>query len=327
MRRRDFVALLGAAAAARPVTVHAQQQAAIPLVGFLVPDTPETSARRLAEFRKALNESGYVEGQNVAIEYHWAEGQYGRLPAMAAELVRRQAAVIVANTIPAAVAAKAASTTIPILFSVADDPVRVGLVASLARPGGNATGVNNFVAELGSKQLGVLRELVPTAKRIGLLANPANPNFETVTKGVSSGASTVGLQIDIVQASDSLEIEAAFETLLRNRADALVVGADPFFTSRRVQLAILAARHAIPAVYFLREFAESGGLISYGTSLTETFRQLGLYASLILKGTKPSELPVVQLTKFELVINRPTARVLGLSIPDALLATADEVIE
>jgi putative ABC transport system substrate-binding protein len=292
-----------------------------------LPDTPESSAYRLAEFRKTLSEAGYVEGQNVAIEYHWAEGRYDRLPAMAADLVRRQAALIVANTIPAAVAAKAATATIPILFSVADDPVRVGLVANLARPGGNATGVNNFVAEIGAKQLGVLHELVPTARRIGFLVNPANPNFETVTKGVISAASASGLQVDIVRASSSGEIEAAFNTLVSNRADALILGADPFFTSRRVQLVILATRYGIPTVYNLREFAEVGGLISYGTSLIETFKQLGTYAVHVLKGVQPSELPVVQLNKFELVINLPSARVLGVEIPPTLLATADEVIE
>jgi putative tryptophan/tyrosine transport system substrate-binding protein len=326
MKRREFITLLGSAAAAWPLAARAQQLAT-PLVGFLLPDTPESSASRLAEFRKTLSESGYIESQNVAIEYRWAEGRYDRLPAMAAELVRRQVAVIVANTITAAVAAKAATASIPIVFTVSDDPVRLGLVASLARPGGNATGVNNFVAELGPKQLGLLHEIVPKAGRIGLLVNPANANFETVTKDVISAASAMGLQIDIVRASDSHEIEVAFATLVRSRPDALLVGADPFFTSRRVQLVILATRLAIPTVYFLREFAEAGGLMSYGTSLTETFRQLGVYTSRILNGAKPSELPVVQLTKFELVINLPTARALGLDIPHTLLGAADAVIE
>jgi putative ABC transport system substrate-binding protein len=325
MRRRAFITLLGSAAA-WPLSVRAQQQA-MPVVGFLLPDTPDSSAPRIAEFRKSLSEAGYVEGQSVAIEYRWAEGRYDRLPAMAMELVRRQVAAIIANTIPAALAAKAATATIPIVFSVADDPVRLGLVASLARPGSNATGVNNSVAELGTKQFGLLRELVPKAGHIAILINPANANFEFLMKDVISTASAIGLQIDTVRASDSHEIEVAFATLVRSRADALLVGADPLFTSRRVQLAILAARHAIPAVYNLREFAEAGGLMSYGSSLREQSRLLGGYASQILKGAKPADLPVVQLNKFELVINRPTARVLGLEIPPTLLALADEVIE
>jgi putative ABC transport system substrate-binding protein len=298
----------------------------MPLIGFLLPDTPEASAPRIAEFRKRLSASDSVEGQNVAIEYRWAEGRYDRLPTIAAELVRRQATVIVTSTIPAAIAAKAATSTIPIVFNVAADPVEVGLVSSLARPGGNATGVNNFVAELGAKQLGLLHELVPSAKRIGLLANSTNANFEAVTKDVTAAAPAAGAQIDIVRASNSHEIEVAFATVSRNRADALVVGADPFFASRRVQLAILAMRYALPTVYNLREFAETGGLMSYGTSLAEAYRQLAVYTSRILKGANPSDLPVIQLAKFELVINLPTARALGLDIPSTLLTVADDVI-
>jgi ABC-type uncharacterized transport system substrate-binding protein len=297
------------------------------VVGYLDASSPGVSAPRVAVFRRSLAEAGYVEGRNVAIEYRWAEGQYDRLPALAEELVRRQVAVIVAGPIPAAVAAKAATATIPIVFFVAGDPVKLGLVAGLARPGGNATGMNNFVAELGAKLLGLLRELLPTAVRIGLMVNPTNPNVEGVTKDVTAAALATGVQIEVVRASDSREIEVAFATLVRNRADALVVGADSFFTSRRLQLATLATRHAIPAVYVGREFAEAGGLMSYGTSVPEVYRQLGDYTGRILKGAKPAELPVVQSTKFEFVINLPTARALGLEVPPTLLARADEVIE
>jgi putative ABC transport system substrate-binding protein len=263
----------------------------------------------------------------VTIEYRWAEGQYDRLPAMATELVQRQVAAIVAFPIPAAIAAKAATATIPIVFNVAGDPVKLGLVASLARPGSNATGVNSFLAELGAKQLGLLHELLPKAARIGLLVNPSNANVEGVTKDVMAAAATLGVQIDVVQASDSREIEAAFATLVRNKANALLIGSDVFFSSRRVQLATLTTRDAIPAVQNVREFAEVGGLMSYGTSLTEAFRQLGVYTGRILKGAKPADLPVVQSTKFEFVINLPTARALGIEIPPTLLARADEVIE
>jgi putative ABC transport system substrate-binding protein len=278
-------------------------------------------------FRQGLAEAGYVEGRNVAIEYRWAEGQYDRLPALAAELVRRRVAVIVATPIPAALAAKAATATIPIVFSAAADPVNLGLVGSLAQPGGNATGVNFFQAELSAKQLGLLRELRPNAARIGVLVNPANANVEGLTKDVTAAAAALGVEIKIVHARDSREIEEAFATLVHNKASALLVGADSFFFNRRVQLATLAARHAIPAVFFNREFAEAGGLMSYGSSLSEMNRQLGVYTGRILKGAKPDELPVVQSTKFELVINLPTARMLGLTVPDKLLATADEVIE
>jgi putative ABC transport system substrate-binding protein len=326
MKRREFITLIGGAATAWPLAAHAQQPA-VPVIGYLGASWAGTSPHTVAVIRQSLAEAGYIEGRNVAIEYRWAEGQYDRLPMLAAELVRRQVAVIVAIPGPAARAARAATTTIPIVFMIDDDPVKLGLVESLARPGGNATGVNFFIAELGGKQLGLLCELLPRTGRIGLLVNPNNANAQSVTANVAAAASANGVEINVVQARDTHEIEAAFATLVRNRADALVVGADPFFYGRRVQLATLATRHAIPAVYNVREYAEIGGLMSYGTSLAEVHRQIGVYAGRILKGAKPADLPVVQSTKFELVINLPTARALGLTVPPTLLARADEVIE
>jgi putative ABC transport system substrate-binding protein len=325
MRRREFIALLGGAAA-WPLATRAQQPA-MPVIGFLGTGSPGPVAHLLTVFRQSLAEAGYVEGRNVAIEYRWPEGQYARLPAMAAELVHRQVAVIVSPNSPPALAAKAATATIPIVFGVTDDPVKHGLVTSLARPGGNATGVNYFLTDLGAKQLGLLRELVPKAARLGLLVNPSNAIAEAVTREVTTAAVAIGVQIDVVQASNSREIEAAFATLVRNRVDALLVGTDSFFYNRRLQLATLATRHAIPAVYNVREYAEAGGLMSYGTSLTEVYRQLGAYTVRILKGAKPADLPVVQSTKFELVINLPTARALGIEVPPGVLSIADEVIE
>jgi putative tryptophan/tyrosine transport system substrate-binding protein len=324
VRRREFIAHIGGAAA-WPLAARAQQP--MPVIGYLQAGSLSRNRPAMEGFRQGLAEAGYVEGRNVAIEYRWAEGEYDRLPAMAAELVHHQVAVIVAIPIPAAVAARAATETIPIVFYVASDPIKLGLVASLSRPGGNATGVNTFTAELGAKQLGLLRELVPAAARIGLLVNPTNPNAEAVTKDVIAAASAIGVQIDIVQASDSREIEAAFATLVRNRVNALLVGSDALYYSRRLQLATLATRHAIPAVYNLRDYPEAGALMSYGTSVTEAARQTGIYTGRILKGAKPADLPVVQPTKFELVINLPTARAIGLDVPATLLARADEVIE
>jgi putative ABC transport system substrate-binding protein len=325
MRRREFIAGLGAAA--WPLVARAQQPA-MPVIGFLNGAAPAPYASFVAAFHKGLREAGYVEGQNVAIEYRWAEGQYDLVSAMAADLVSRRVSVIVATgTVAPALAAKAATMTIPIIFGVGGDPVKLGLVASLSRPGGNATGVNFLLAELESKQLGLLHELVPAASRLALLVNQGNPLTESVTKDVTAAASALGLQIDIAQARDGREIEAAFETFVRNRTEALLVGPDGLFLSRRLQLAMLAVRHAIPVLYNVREFVEAGGLVSYGTSQKEAYRQVGVYTARILKGAKPAELPVMQSVRFELVINLVTARVLGLEIPPKLLARADDLIE
>jgi len=329
MRRREFITLLGGAAA-WPLAARAQP-AGRPVVAYIsAAISVAAPGTTLLTLRQALAEAGYVDGRNVAVEFHSAEGQYDRLPAMIAELVSRQVAVIVASPTPAALAAKTATGTVPILFGVTDDPVKLGLAASLARPGGNATGVNFYLAELGlsAKRLGLLRELVPQATRFAALVNPKNAeNAEAVTKDVIAAASAIGAQIDIVHASDKQEIESAFGTLVQKHVDALLVGTDPFFFNRRLQLATLATRHAIPAVYTVREYPEAGGLMSYGTSLKEVYQQLGAYAARILKGEKPGDLPVVQMNKFEFVINLPTARALGLSAPPSLLARADEIID
>jgi putative ABC transport system substrate-binding protein len=327
--RREFITLLGAAVAAWPVAARAQQQPAMPVIGFLDLRSPHILSDQLRAFRQGLKDTGYVEGENVAIEYRWAEGQFDRLPALAAELVRRRVAVIATSGGPAtASAAKAATATIPIVFIVGQDPVRLGLVASLSRPGGNLTGVNFLVAELTAKRLGLLRELVPGAVRIAVLVNPANAvNTELILRDVQSAARDMGLQIQVLEASTSREIEAAFATFVRERPDALFVGNDAFFTSRSVQLVHLATLHKVPATYALREIAEVGGLMSYGVNNTEALRQVGVYTGRILKDAKPADLPVVQSSKFELVINAVTARMLGLEIPPPLLARADEVIE
>jgi putative ABC transport system substrate-binding protein len=327
MRRREFITLLGGVAAGWPFAAHAQQT--MPVIGFLNSASPDGYAERLRGFRQGLKEAGFVEGENVAVEYRWAENQLDRLPAMAAELVRRQVNVIAATGgISAPFAAKNATTTIPVLFVAPDDPVKLGLVASLARPEGNLTGVNFLGAELGAKRLALLRELVPAAARVAVLVNPANAaTVETTMRDLQAAAHAMGLQIQIFNASAGDEIDAAYTAIVRERPDALFVAPDPVFNSRRVQLVHLASRHALPAIYWQREFAEIGGLMSYGSSIGDAFRQVGAYTGRILKGTKPTDLPVVQSTKFELVINNQTARLLGLVVPPPLLASADEVIE
>jgi ABC-type uncharacterized transport system substrate-binding protein len=325
--RRELIILLGGAAAAWPLAARAQQPA-MPVIGFLHPTSLDAYADRLRPFREGLKDAGFIEGENVAIGYRWAENQMDRLPALAAELARRQVAVIAAPGPPAALAAKTATTTIPIVFLMNEDPVRLGLVASLARPGGNLTGINIFSAELAAKRLDLLRELVPGAARVGVLVNPGNATTtESTLRDVEPAARAIGLQIQVLNASTSREIDAAFATFVRERPDAVFVGADSFFVSRRVQLTNLAVRHAVPAIYSARDFAEVGGLMSYGASLTDASRQMGVYTGRILKGAKPADLPVVQSTKFELVINAQTARMLGLTVPDKLLVAADEVIE
>jgi len=325
VRRRTFITLLGGAAA-WPLAARAQQ-AGMPVVGLLHPASPDAVlANRLRGLRQGLKEAGFVEGENVTIEQRWAENQMDRLPELAAALVRRQVSVIAAFG-AAAFAARAATTTIPIVFGVPDDPVRQGLVSNLARPGGNLTGINFFVAELTAKRLGLLRELLPAANRVAVLVNPTSPEAETTLRDVEPAARALGLQIRVLNASTSREINEAFATFVREQPDALFVAANPFFQTRRVQLAALAARHAVPTAFSVRDYAEAGGLMSYGTDVTDAWRQVGLYTGRILKGEKPADLPVVQSTRFELVINAETARMLGLTVPDKLLATADEVIE
>ncbi len=312
--RRQFITLVGGAAA-WPLAAHAQQPA-MPVIGFLHSASADAFADRLRSFHHGLKETGHVEGDNVTIIYRWAENQRHRLPTLAADLVRRQVAVIAANSIAAALAAKAATTTIPIVFSVNDDPVGLGLVASLARPAGNATGINFFTGELVAKRLELLHELVPGTIRVAVLVNPTNAtNTEAILKDVEPAARAIGLQIQVRHAGTSREIDAAFASLVHERADALFVGPDGFFASRRIQIATLAALHRVPATYSQREFAEIGGLMSYGTNIGDAWRQVGVYSGRILKGAKPADLPVVQSSKFELVINAQTARALGLTVP------------
>ena len=324
MKRRAFITLLGGAAA-WPLLVHAQQPT-MPVIGFLGIAPPDTIADRLRAFRNGLKTIGYVEGENAAIVYRWTENPVDRLPELAAELVRRPVGVIVAIA-NAASAAKEATTTIPIVFSVAEDPVRLGLVPSLARPGGNLTGVNIFSAELAAKRLELVRELLPSATRIAVLISPSGPSSEATLRDIEPAAHALGLRVQVLNASTPREIDAAFATLVRERLDALFLAADPFFTSRRVQLANLATRHVVPMISATREVPEAGGLISYGANISDGWRQMGVYVGRILRGTKPADLPVVQSTKFELVINAQTARILGLEVPPTLLARADEVIE
>jgi putative ABC transport system substrate-binding protein len=326
MRRRDFITGIAGSAATWPSASRAQQ-AAVPVIGYLHPAFPAPNAHLAVVMRQVLADAGFVEGRNLTIEYRFAEGKYDRLSPLAAELVRRQAALIIAPNTPAALAAKAASATIPVVFSAADDSVNLGLVASIARPGGNVTGVHYFNTDLTAKQFGLLRELVPKAVRFGLLVNPNNTNAEEVKREVTAAVLAHGAQVDVVVASDSRQIETAFATLVHKRADALIIGADPVYYSRRLQLATLATRHGIPAIYNSRDYPEAGGLMSYGTSLTEVYQLLGSYAGRILKGTKPADLPVVQATKFEFVINLPTARALGIEVPNSMQLLADEVIE
>jgi len=325
MNRRDLITLLGGAAA-WPLAARAQQPA-MPVIGFLFTTSPDTNRDRLRAFQRGLKESGYVEGENVAIAYRSAEGQYDRMPALAADLVRRQVGVICATGEASASAAKAATTTIPVVFLVAADPVNLGLVASISRPDGNVTGINFVSGELASKLLELLRELVPGAVRLSVLVNPNSALTGTTLKDLEAAAQVMGLQIQVLRASTSREIEAAFAGFARERPDALFVGVDPFFTSRRVQLANLASRHAIPMTSFAREVTDAGGLMSYGGNIADAYRQVGIYAGRILKGAKPADLPVVQASKLELIINTATARMLGLTVPDKLLVAADEVIE
>jgi putative tryptophan/tyrosine transport system substrate-binding protein len=326
MRRREFITFVGSTAAYWPLVARAQQPTG-PEIGLLNSASPSTFEDRLRAFRNGLKESGYIEGDNVTIVYRWSEGQNDRLPAMASELADRRVAVIAALGEAATYAAKAATSTIPIVFNVDDDPVKLGLVTNMARPDGNLTGANFFVAELTSKRLELLRQLVPTVSRLAVLVNPAYPVSKSTVRDVTAAAPAMGFSVRVFEASTGGEIDAAFATLVREKYDALFVGGDPFYTSVREQLVDLTARHAIPATFATREFAQAGGLMSYGAKIADAWRQVGAYAGKILKGAKTSDLPVVQPTKFDFVINLKTAKALGLAVPPTLLATVDEVIE
>jgi len=327
MRRREFILALGGAAAAWPLAARAQQQA-MPVIGYLSPTSPDAIPDRLRAFHQGLKDTGYVAGENVAIEYRWADGKYDRLPTLALELVRRQVSVIVTGANAATFAAKAATKTIPIVFILAEDPVQLGLVVSLPQPGGNVTGINFVSGELTAKRLELLRELVPTAARVAVLVNPTDATAtETTLRDLETAVRALDLKIQVLKATTSQEIHAAFAAMVRERSEALFLSSDPFFSSRRVQLATLSARHANPLAAQAREIVEAGGLVSYGANIVDGFRQAGVYASRILKGAKPADLPVMQSSKYELVINAETARMLGLTVPPTLLSTADEVIE
>jgi len=327
VRRRDFIKVVAGSAATWPLAAHAQQPV-LPVVGFIRDGSADGNARFVTAFRKGLSENGYTDGQNVPVEYHWLEGQFDRLPALMADLVQRRVAVIAAPGGVPALAAKAATATTPIVFGVGGDPVQLGLVTSLARPGGNVTGINFFSTEVVAKRLRLLHDMVPNAVRVSVLVNPANASAaESTLREVQEAAPTLGLQIQILNASTIGEIHAAFATLARERPDALFVTGDAFFVSRRVQLATLTTHNRIPAVYSIRDHVAAGGLMSYGTDLADMFQQVGFYTGTILKGAKPADLPVLQTTKFEFVINRTTAEALGLTIPASVLSIADEVIE
>jgi putative tryptophan/tyrosine transport system substrate-binding protein len=326
MRRRQFITLLGGAAAVWPLTAHAQQPA-MPVIGFLHARSPDDAMPQVAAFRRGLAESGYIEGQNAIIEYRWARGRYDTLPAMAAELIRLPAIVLVAGSEPAALAAKAATSTIPIVFSIGSDAIKLGLVAGYNRPGGNSTGVSMFTAALEAKRLGLLHELLPQAATMGVLLNPDYSLAENQLRDVQDAARSIGVQIHILWASTDDEIDAAFETLSEQRIAALLQAADPFFDTRRGKLVALVARYAVPTMYHFREYPAAGGLMSYGIDIIDVYRQVGVYVGRILKGEKPTDLPILQPTKFEFVINLKTAKALGLNVPDKLLALADEVIE
>jgi len=326
LKRREFITLLGGAAAAWPLAARAQQPA-MPVIGFLGSTSPDLYANQVGAYRRGLSETGHVEGQNVAIEFRWAESQYERLPAMATDLIRRRVTVITAGALPAVVAAKAATTAIPIVFSIGVDPVAFGLVSSLNRPGGNVTGITNLNLELLPKQLEVLRELLPGATVMAALVNPTNPNADSQSSDLQAAARKLGLQLQILHASSDSDFDAAFAGLSQVRASALLIGSDAFLTSRSAQLGALTARHKVPAIYQFREFAAAGGLLSYGSSIIESYRQVGIYTGRILKGERPADLPVQQSAKVELIINMKTAKTLGLTFPLTLLGRADEVIE